>query len=74
VGYIACRGKMSNAFKILVTNIEGKRLPGTLRYRWEDNIKLDVGEIGWEGVDWVHVAQDRDLIIADKLNFNGMSI
>jgi hypothetical protein len=30
------------------------------RCRWEDNIKTDVTEIGWEGVDWMHLAQDRD--------------
>jgi hypothetical protein len=27
--------------------------------RWEDNIRMDIGEIGWEGVDWIHLAQDR---------------
>jgi hypothetical protein len=30
------------------------------RRRWEDNIKMDLREIGWEGVDWLHLAQDRD--------------
>jgi hypothetical protein len=28
--------------------------------RWEDNIRMDLREIGWEGVDWMHLAQDRD--------------
>jgi hypothetical protein len=30
------------------------------RHRWEDIIKMDLREIGWEGVDWIHLAQDRD--------------
>ena len=30
------------------------------RYIWEDNIKMGLKEIGWEGVDWINVAQDRD--------------
>jgi hypothetical protein len=30
------------------------------RYRWEDNIRMDLGEKGWEGADWIHVAPDRD--------------
>jgi len=29
-------------------------------HRWEDNIRMDVGEIGWEVVEWMHLAQDRD--------------
>jgi hypothetical protein len=33
---------------------------GSPRRRWEDNIRIDLGEIGQEGVDWVHLAQDRE--------------
>jgi hypothetical protein len=33
---------------------------GRPRCRWEDNIRMDLREIGWEGVDWMHLAQDRD--------------
>jgi hypothetical protein len=33
---------------------------GEKRYRWEDNIKMDLREIGWGGMDWIVVAQDRD--------------
>jgi hypothetical protein len=37
-----------------------KKIPlGRSRHRWEDNIKMDVGEIGWEGVDWIHLDQER---------------
>jgi hypothetical protein len=42
-------GQMTNGYKILV---------GKPMRRWEDNIKLDPGEIGLEDVDWTHVAQD----------------
>jgi hypothetical protein len=45
-----------NAYRILV----GKRPLGRPRYRWADKIKVDLREIGWEGVDWVDLAQDRD--------------
>ena len=33
---------------------------GTARRRWEDNIKIDLQELGWEGMDWIFLAQDRD--------------
>jgi len=39
---------------------EGKRPLGRPRRRWEDNIRKDLKEIGWEVVDWMHLAQDRD--------------
>jgi hypothetical protein len=43
--------EMRNAYKTLVGKLEGKRQLGISRCRWEDNIKLDLREIGWEGVD-----------------------
>jgi hypothetical protein len=48
-----------NAYKILVGNPEGKRPLGRPRRRWVDNVKMD-REIGWEGMDWLDLAQDRD--------------
>jgi hypothetical protein len=39
---------------------EGKRPPERPRRRWEDNIKMDLREIGWGGMDWIDLAQDRD--------------
>jgi hypothetical protein len=45
-----------NAYRILVRKPEGKRH----RRRWEDNIKMDLREIGWGGMDWIDLAQDRD--------------
>jgi hypothetical protein len=51
---------MRNVYKILFGNPEGKRLLGRPRSRWEDNVRMVVREVGWEGVDWMHLAQDRD--------------
>jgi hypothetical protein len=48
-----------NAHRVLVGNPEGKRPLGRPRQRWEDNIKI-VRELGWGGMDWIHLAQDRD--------------
>jgi hypothetical protein len=40
-------------------NPEGRRPLGTPRQKWVDNIKMDLGEIGWGGVDWTSLAQDK---------------
>jgi hypothetical protein len=50
--------KKRNAYRSLVGKPEGKRPLG--RRRWVDNIKMDLLEIGWGGVDWIGLAQDRD--------------
>jgi hypothetical protein len=49
-----------NAYRILVGKPEGKRPLGRPRRRWVNNIKMDLREIGWGGVDWNDLAQDRD--------------
>jgi hypothetical protein len=49
-----------NACRILIGKPEGKRPLGRLRRRWVDNIKMDLGEIGWDGVDWIKLVQDMD--------------
>ena len=38
---------------------EGNRPLGTPRHRWDDNIKIDLQEVGWVGMDWIDLAQDR---------------
>jgi hypothetical protein len=43
-----------------IGNPEGVRLPEKLGLRWEDNITVDLREIGWEGVDWMHLVHERD--------------
>jgi hypothetical protein len=52
--------QMRNAFIILVGKTEGKRRRGRPRQKWEDIFRKVVREIGWKGVDWIHLAQDRD--------------
>jgi hypothetical protein len=49
-------GEMRNAYIILVGKPEGKKPLRRPSCKWEDNIRIDVREIGWEGVDWMHLA------------------
>jgi hypothetical protein len=49
-----------NLYRVLVGKPEGKRPLERQRRRWEDGIKMDLREIGWGGVEWIHLAQDRD--------------
>jgi hypothetical protein len=51
---------VETAYKIFVEKPEGKRPLGRPRRRWEDNIKMDITGIGVEGVDWIHLDQNRD--------------
>jgi hypothetical protein len=60
VGHIARMGEKSYAYRIMVGKPEGKRPLGRSGHRWVDNIKMDLREIEWDGVDWIDVAQDRD--------------
>jgi hypothetical protein len=43
------------SYRILVGKLEGKRPVGRPRYRWEDNIKMDLREILWGGMDWIYL-------------------
>jgi hypothetical protein len=49
-----------NAYSVLVRKPEGKRLLGRPRHRWVGKIKMDLREIGWDGMDWIDLTQDRD--------------
>jgi hypothetical protein len=53
-------GGKRNAYKLLVGNPEGIRLLGRPRSRWMDNIRMDLGEVGWDDVDWIGLGQDRN--------------
>jgi len=50
---------MRNAYKIMIENSEGKIPLWRPSCRWEDNIRMDLEETGWEGVDWINLAQYR---------------
>jgi hypothetical protein len=53
-------GEKRNAYRILMGNPEGKRPVGRHRCRWENNIEMDLREIGWGCMDRINLAQDRD--------------
>jgi hypothetical protein len=59
-GHVTQIGKNRNSYRILVGKPERKRPLGRPRRRWVDNIKMNFREIGWDGVDWIDPAQDRD--------------
>jgi hypothetical protein len=58
-GHVACLGKRRSAFKVLVGKPETKKPLGRPKCRWKD-IKIDLREVGWDGIDWIDLAQDRD--------------
>ena len=57
VAYIVARRDL---YRVLVGKPEGRRPLGRPRHRWEVNIKMDGQEVGWGGMDWIDLAQDRD--------------
>jgi hypothetical protein len=59
-GACGAHGGGEDAYNILVGRPEGRRPLGRPRRRWEDNIKMNLGEIGFGDVEWIHLAQDRD--------------
>jgi hypothetical protein len=59
-GHVARMGERRGAYRALVGKPEGRRPLGRSRRRWEDNIKMDLREIGLGGMDWINLAQDRD--------------
>jgi hypothetical protein len=63
-GHVARMGETRNAYRILMGMPEGKRQLGRPRRRWVDNFKIDLGEIGRDGVDWIDLAQDSDQLMA----------
>jgi hypothetical protein len=52
--------KNAYSFRLFVVKPEGKRPLGRLRYRWVDNIKMDLREIVWGGMYWINLSQDDD--------------
>jgi hypothetical protein len=58
-GHMARMGEGRGVFRVLVGRPEGKRPQGRPRRRWEDNFKMDLGEIGIDGANWTRLAQNR---------------
>jgi hypothetical protein len=59
-GQVARMGEKRSAYRLLVGTPEGKKPLGRPRRRWVDNIRMDLGEVGWGDVDWIGLAQDRN--------------
>jgi hypothetical protein len=57
--HVARMGEKTDSHRILVGRPEGRRPLARPRRRWEDNIKMDLQDVGW-GMDWIEPAQDRD--------------
>ena len=60
VGHVARMVEMTGVCRVWVGKPEGKRPLGRPRHRWEDNIKMDLQEVGCRGMDWIELVQDRD--------------
>jgi hypothetical protein len=72
VGHVACMGEERRVHRVLVGKPEGKRPLGRPRLRWEDNIKMDLQEVGGGRGDWMELVQDRDgwrVIVSTVKNF-----
>jgi hypothetical protein len=59
-GHVARMGEKRNAYRLLVAKPEEKRPLGIPRCRWVDNIRMDLGEVGWGDVEWIGLAKDRN--------------
>jgi hypothetical protein len=59
-GHVARMGDRKCTYRILVRRTDGKRSLGRLRRKWENNIKMDLQEVGWGGKDWIVLTQDKD--------------
>jgi hypothetical protein len=57
-------GEKMNAYRLLVGKPEGKRPLERSRRRWLDNIRMDLGKVGWGDVDWIGLAKDRNRLRA----------
>ena len=71
-GHLARMGEGRGVHRVLVGKPEGKRPLGRSRRRWEDNIKMDLQEVGGSCGDWMELAQDRDMcpaLVSTVTNF-----
>jgi len=71
-GLCSTYGERSGAYRVLMGKPGGKRSFGRPRRRWEDNIKIDLQEVGCGDMDWIELAQDRDrwrALVSVVMNF-----
>jgi hypothetical protein len=61
-GHVARMGEKRNAYRLLVGKPEGKRPLGRPNHRWVDNIRMDLGEVGWGDMDWIGRNRWRALV------------
>jgi hypothetical protein len=66
-GHVARMGEKRSEYRILVGKPEGERPLGRPRRRWVDKIKMDLREIGWDGMDWIDLA--RSTLVNTAMNF-----
>ena len=59
-GHLARMGESRGLYRVLVGKSEGKKPLGRPRHKWEDNIKMDLQEVGCDGMDWIDLAWDRE--------------
>ena len=59
-GHVASMGERRGKYRVLVGKPDGRRPLGRTWLRWEDNIKMDLQEVGCGGVEWIELAQDTD--------------
>ena len=59
-GHVAGMGESRDVYMVLVGKSERKRPLGRPRHRWEYNIKMDLQEVGYVGMDWIDLTEDRD--------------
>jgi hypothetical protein len=60
VGHVARMGEKRTSYRLLVGKPDGMKPLGRPRRRWVDNIRLDLGEVGWGDVDWIGLAKERN--------------
>ena len=58
-GHVACMGERRGVYRVLVGKPEGKRPLGRTRRRWENNIRMDLQNVGCGVMDWIELGQDR---------------
>ena len=71
-GHVARMGEWRGIYRVLVGKPEGKRPMARPRRRWEDNINMDIQEVGCGGMDWIELAEGRDrwrTVVNSVMNF-----